>query len=219
MLLRHTLVYVNPGAWRDHLSKRPDVAAQPLALRWADQGWPFVVRRRHPMESGDAVPLALPLPPMAGKQRIAVALEHCDITATADFPDVLDALNVAPHTWHPCLRQLHQTAARYGIRARVFGSLGWQYLTGLTYLGPRSDLDVLLTWPEAGRMHKLLGALAQIDSAAPVRLDCELIRSDGAGVNWRELHAGSTMLALKTASGVALVSRDELLEHRHESSC
>jgi len=52
---------------------------------------------------------------------------------------------------------------------------------------------------------------ACIDARAPVRLDGELVRADGAGANWRELRAGRPELALKTASRVLLSARADFI--------
>ncbi|MDV2212309.1 malonate decarboxylase holo-[acyl-carrier-protein] synthase [Burkholderia pseudomallei] len=57
-----------------------------------------------------------------------------------------------------------------------------------------------------------LAALAEIDADAPMRIDGELLCADGAGVNWRELHAGGRAVAMKTATGVELVAPRTFLE-------
>jgi phosphoribosyl-dephospho-CoA transferase len=58
----------------------------------------------------------------------------------------------------------------------------------------------------------LLAELAACDAAAPMRIDGEVIRPDGAGVNWRELHAGAGEVVVKTASNVVLASPQAFLE-------
>ena len=52
--------------------------------------------------------------------------------------------------------------------------------------------------------------LAAIEAAAPMRLDGELVRDDGAAVNWREFHAGAREILVKTIDGVALLDREPL---------
>jgi phosphoribosyl-dephospho-CoA transferase len=99
----------------------------------------------------------------------------------------------------------------YGVRDGVFGSLCWQLITGLTYLGPHSDIDIAWTLPRADQLEGFLDALADIDARAPVRLDGELVRADGAGANWRELRAGGPELALKTASRVLVYARADFI--------
>jgi phosphoribosyl-dephospho-CoA transferase len=209
-LQRHQLVRVHPAAWNALLASRNDLADEPLLDHWADRGWPLIVRR--PLLGEDrVVPLGLPLPPSAGKRRIAVQMPVEGIVASACLPALADCLKTAPPAWQPCLWQLIALAKKYGVHGRVFGSLAWQRLTGLAYLSRGSDLDIAWTLPRRDWLHKFLADLAGIESHAPVRLDGELIRRDGAGVNWRELHAGASELALKTATEVILCSRDTFI--------
>ena len=43
-----------------------------------------------------------------------------------------------------------------------------------------------------------------------MRLDGELVRDDGAAVNWREFHAGAREILVKTVGGVALLDSEPL---------
>jgi phosphoribosyl-dephospho-CoA transferase len=127
------------------------------------------------------------------------------------LPSVSEVLGTAPVPWQPCLQELMDLSRAYGVRGGVFGSLGWQWLTGLTYLGPHSDVDIAWTLPQPDRLERFLDDLADVDARAPVRLDGELVRGDGAGANWRELHAGGAELALKTASQALLYRRADFI--------
>ncbi len=208
-LPRHQLVRIRPAAWAALLALRPELDGEPLLGGWAERGWPLIVRRALPDETEEGLPLGLPLPPSAGKRRIAVQIRHGDIVSVAALPDLADAMASAPPAWQACLRELIAAGDRHGVQPRVFGSLAWQHLTGLSYLGPASDLDLIWPLPRRERIGALLADLARIEARAPMRLDGELVRADGAGVNWRELHAGIPELALKTAADVVLCSIDE----------
>jgi phosphoribosyl-dephospho-CoA transferase len=205
-LPRQRLVRVYPAAWDALMESRADLAADPLVRVWARNAWPLIVRRRN-LSDTIGQPLGLPLPPYAGKRRIAVQLPSADIQSVTPLPAVTEVLGVAPVAWQSWLRELAGVAEKYSVHAGVFGSLGWQWLTGLNYLGPTSDVDIAWTLPGRDQIDSFLDELAQIDSRAPVRLDGELVRADGAGVNWRELHAGGAEVALKTATQVMLSSR------------
>ncbi|HTE36772.1 MAG TPA: phosphoribosyl-dephospho-CoA transferase MdcG domain-containing protein, partial [Reyranella sp.] len=63
----------------------------------------------------------------------------------------------------------------------------------------------------AGDVTRLTGELAALEIAAPMRLDGELVRSDGAAVNWRELHDGSQEVLVKTIRDAALASARQFL--------
>lgn len=210
LLQRHRLVHVSSAAWNALLASRSDLANEPLLPGWVARGWPLIVRRPAPGDS-DGMPLGLPLPPSAGKRRIAIQMAADDMVATTPLPTLAECVDTAPAAWRASLRQLATHAGAYGVEARVFGSLAWQRLTGLTYLSPGSDLDIVWTLPDRNRISWFLSDLADIDSHAPVRIDGELLRADGAGVNWRELHSGVPELILKRAADVILCRRESFI--------
>lgn len=208
-LRRHTLVTLTAAGWDAACARDPALAADPLVHAWAEHGWPLIVRRASPDEAdAPRIPLGLPLPPSAGKRRIALNVAADALASVAPLPALADVLAAAPHAWHPTLRELDALGARCGVQGRVFGSLAWQALTGERYLSDASDLDIVFPLPDAASLAALLDGLAALDARAPMRIDGELLRDDGAGVNWRELHARLPEVAVKTAIAVELMSAD-----------
>ncbi|WP_096472945.1 malonate decarboxylase holo-[acyl-carrier-protein] synthase [Burkholderia stabilis] len=205
-LRRHTLVTLTAAGWGAAFARDPALAADPLVREWAERGWPLIVRRASPDEAdAGRVPLGLPLPPAAGKRRIALNVAADALATVGTLPALTDVLAAAPDAWHAPLRELDALGVRCGVQGRVFGSLAWQALTGERYLGASSDLDIVFPLPTAASLAPLLGGLAAIDARAPMRIDGELLRDDGAGVNWRELHARLPEVAVKTAIAVELM--------------
>ena len=213
---RHDLIFVSPVAWRSWLETRDDLAGEPLVIEWVDRGWPLVARRTLPGEA-DGLPLGLPLPPFAGKRRLSVLIQPEDIVSTAPPPRLSAAISVAPNRWQHTLGAVVSLASRYGVEARIFGSLAWCTLTGLDYLTDTSDLDLLLPIHCGSDLVRLTADLAAIEATAPMRLDGELVRDDGAGVNWRELHTGARELLVKTTDGVALLDANLFLSNGTQS--
>jgi phosphoribosyl-dephospho-CoA transferase len=208
---RHDLAFVSPQGWYAMLAARDDLAANPLVGRWSREGWPMVRRRATPGEPA-GVALGMPLPPFAGKKRLSFLSQNEDIVSMAR-PPLLNAVHeAAPLRWQPTLDRLHEVAVRHGVEARVFGSIAWSTLTGLDYVTGRSDLDVLLDFGGQVDLDRLSAEVAAIEAAAPMRIDGELMREDGAAVNWREFHTGAREVMVKRLDGVALVDR------RHFSS-
>ncbi|HEY9212541.1 MAG TPA: malonate decarboxylase holo-[acyl-carrier-protein] synthase [Ancylobacter sp.] len=201
---RHDLVFVSPAGWRSRLAAHGDLAADPLVSSWVDRGWPLIGRRAVPDEA-HGVALGLPLPPFAGKRRLSFVMPPEHIVSTAPPPALSAAIPVAPRVWWPTLEALDELASRHGVEARVFGSLAWRALTGLDYLTASSDLDLLLHVHRDTDIARLATELAGIEALAPMRLDGELIRDDGAAVNWRECHAGAREVLVKSLAGVALL--------------
>ncbi|KQP39494.1 malonate decarboxylase holo-[acyl-carrier-protein] synthase [Methylobacterium sp. Leaf106] len=184
-LARHDLLRVDPASWERLLAGRGDLDGVPHLAEWARRGWPVIVRRRDPGEPADHIPAGLPLPPSAGKRRIGLALPAA--AASRFGPVTLESARMtAPEAWRPVVDDVLALRSEYGLTPTVFGSLLWQTLTGLPYLGAGSDLDLL--WPLSGRVDpRFLQALARIEARAPMRLDGEIVLPDGAGINWREL--------------------------------
>lgn len=210
---RHDLVFVSPQGWRTMLAARDDLAADPLVARWPDKRWPTIRRRAMPGEPS-GVALGLPLPPSAGKKRLAMVLQADDITSIARPPFLNDARGSAPSAWWPTLDRLGELAVLHSVAPRVFGSLAWRTLTGLDYLTARSDLDLLLDVGRDTDLDRLAAGVAAIEADAPMRLDGELMRDDGAAVNWREFHAGAGEVLVKHIDGVGLFGRDHFISGR-----
>ena len=210
---RHDLIVVSPAAWSSLLQTRNDLRGEPLIVDWADRGWPLVVRRATPCEK-DGLALGLPLPPFAGKRRISLLMRLEDITAKAPPLELRAAMSAAPQPWRHTLDELASLASRRGVEARIFGSLAWRALTGLDYLSAGSDLDFLLPLPCESDLARLTTELVAIEAAAPMRLDGELVREDGASVNWRELHSGAREVLVKTTDGVTLQDTSYFLSGR-----
>jgi phosphoribosyl-dephospho-CoA transferase len=207
---RHDLSFVSATGWRSLLAMRGDLAADPLVAHWVDNGWPLIGRRALPGEA-QGVALGLPLPPFAGKRRLALLMQPEDIVSTAPPPALSSAIRLAPHAWWRTLESLDQLASQHCVEARVFGSLAWRTLTGLDYLTDRSDLDLLLQVNRDTDLPRLAAGVAGIEAAAPMRLDGELVRADGAAVNWREFHAGAREILVKTVGGVGLLDTNLFL--------
>ncbi len=207
---RHDLIFVSAAGWRSLLAMRADLAADPLVAGWVDKGWPLIGRRAMQGEES-GVPLGLPLPPFAGKRRLTFVVQPHHIAAIAPPPSLSAVSRMAPRAWWPTLYDLDELAARHGVDARVFGSLAWRALTGLDYLTERSDLDVLMLVQGDTDIPGLTAGMARIESAAPMRLDGELIRGDGAAVNWREIQTGAREILVKSSGGVALLPSSHFL--------
>ena len=204
---RHDLVYVSPQGWRAMLAAHGDLADDWLIARWSDEGWPMIRRRPTPGEP-TGVALGLPLPPSAGKRRLSFLLQPDDIISIARPPLLNSASGSAPPVWCPTLERLGELALRRSVEARVFGSLAWRILTGLDYLTDRSDLDLLLDVRRETDLDRLVADIAAVEADAPMRLDGELMRGDGAAINWREFHTGAREVLVKSIDGVALLDRD-----------
>jgi phosphoribosyl-dephospho-CoA transferase len=184
---RHDLLHVAPDVWASAVAHCPSLAGVPLLRAWADRGWPVIVRRRAEAEDPDLVPVGVPLPTAAGKRRVALLLSPEGVLQSSSPPLLRSAARVADRGWRPTIASLLALGARTGVEPAAFGSLLWQHLTGLAYLSPHSDLDVLWPVPADFDVLSLVFSIAEIQRDAPLRIDGEVIFPDGSAVNWREL--------------------------------
>ncbi|MDA9526929.1 MULTISPECIES: malonate decarboxylase holo-[acyl-carrier-protein] synthase [unclassified Bradyrhizobium] len=207
---RHDLVFVSPAGWRAMLEARGDLATDALVARWSKMGWPAIRRRALPCEEA-GLALGLPLPPSAGKKRISLLVDIDHVVSVARPPSLRQARAYAPRNWWPTLDRLDRLELRHSVDARVFGSLAWQSLTGLDYVTDRSDLDVLFEIRGETDVDRFVADVAAIENEAPMRIDGELMRADGAAVNWRELHGGGSELLVKSIGSVILLGRDRFI--------
>lgn len=212
MLHRHDLLLVDAEVWAEVVARVPLApAVERLVTGWAGRGWPVIGRRRLPGDPADGIPVGLPLPPSHRKLRLTFSLPR-DAPGRRRAPVTLsEALATAPPAWRPVGHDLVESG---GTAPRVFGALLWQHLTGLPYLGPRSDLDLLWSATDRDAATALVTRLARLDGAGPVRLDGEVELGDGGAVHWRELaHALDRPRAevlVKRIDGVELRPLDRL---------
>ena len=222
MLQRHDLLVVDKQAWHvvrhgDDLDER--ASSRRLVENWAGEGWPVIVRRRAPADDARAVPVALSLPPTIAKRRLAFTLPPDGVTARS--PILLqDATSSAPDAWRATILSLVRLGEDCLTPIHVFGSLMWQHVTRLRYVGRSSDLDLLWHVPGRAAAVRLVGELERQQRASCVRLDGEIVLPNGAGVQWRELSRcmntpGATVL-VKTMNRVETVLLADLFACDHE---
>lgn len=193
MFGRHDLLRVTPEGWDATLAATAGLdrlAAEPRRLVevWAARGWPVIVRRPAE-EDTDGIAVGLPLPPSLGKLRLGFTLASDCVAERLERVPLNEAVTTAPMALYAQLGAVTALGERLSVPPAVFGALLWQHVTGLTYLRPGSDIDLIWPAPDQGLLAELLEGLAALDEAGPARLDGEIILPGGEGVNWRELHS------------------------------
>ncbi|MGY5776355.1 malonate decarboxylase holo-[acyl-carrier-protein] synthase [Rhizobium sp. LEGMi135b] len=205
-LRRHDLAYVCSEAWPRLLRGQVESETEPDLLTWAALGRPAIFRRRTCSDPMGVVPLGLPLPPDMGRKRLALACPPAAVIRTAPPPLLRDVLPAAPARWRPAIGTLLEAYPSY----RCFGSLAWQYLTGLSYLTDTSDLDLLVECRSSADAMRVTALLNDIAERAPMRIDAELVTPCGTAVQWREWLSGNPELLVKSHAGSALIAREAL---------
>lgn len=214
-LRRHQLVWLDEFAWYGVLARGPlqatSTEAADCLAHWAQQGWPLVVTRQPPeaLAGTDDAPLALGLaaPARWGRRAISVTASLRGVTRQSGFPLAAEIGPQLPAQAQAGWGRLCEQLRRRGLVARVYGSHGWQHLTGLDYVHGESDIDLLVEVQSPAQADEA-ATLLQSAQAGRVRIDGELVFEDGAAVAWREwLHFRSGQvdsILAKRLSGASL---------------
>lgn len=184
-LRRHQLAWPTEAGWQRLLARPWDAEARAALQHWAGQALPLVIGRGQPAPGELA--LGLPAPARFGRRRLALGLPPGELRFLDDFP-ALDALIRSLPRWHRApFRRLALALHGLGLQARVYGSHGWQLITGLDHLRPGSDLDLWLAVADSAEADRAAAALAGLEAVPGLpRLDGELVFPDGRAVAWRE---------------------------------
>lgn len=215
-LHRHQLVRLSDAGWRTVRARPWDAEAQACLAHWAARRLPLVVTRRAP-EAGDSDDLALGLAaPLAWqRRRLALAAPRRHVAWFDEFPRADALARALPPRGRAAWGRLCAALASLGATTRVYGSHGWQLVSGLPYVHARSDVDLWAAVGDAAQADQVAALLEAFDAPGAPRLDGELVFPDGRAVAWREWRAwraGSCRAILtKMLSGAALVQAPEAL--------
>ncbi len=198
---RHQLVWLNAAAWQAVLAGPADEppwtdAARACLQHWAARGLPLVVTRQPVVptstRTGDGAPssalltLGLAAPLDWDRQRLFVRVAAAAVQRVGTFPLAADITSALPAAVRADWRALCDALQAAGITARVYGSHGWQALSGLACVREGvSDIDLLLPCASPEQADAATALLARAADTLP-RIDGECMFADGAAVAWRE---------------------------------
>ncbi len=171
-------------------------------MDWWAQGRSFVVARGDVSDTDEDLRLGLALP---DKRRVCLHVGREAALSSRPPPTLGEVLRSAPVSWRSLLRRIHFLGETLGVPVGVFGSLAWEYLSGVKYVRPDSDVDVLFAPTRWADVERLLSELDAVSRApGEVRLDGEVLLPDGGAVAWRELASRPHRLLVKGPRGAGL---------------
>jgi phosphoribosyl-dephospho-CoA transferase len=212
-LHRHQIAWLSRAGWQHLLDGDWDAEALACLQHWAERRLPVVVTRQPEPLDDDAVALGLCAPGRWRHRRLALAATRADVLYFDEFPRLEKVVTQLPSSARGPARQLAAALQACRTTARVYGSHGWQHLTGLDHLRDGSDLDLWVCVNDAEQADAVARAL-QAFAAPACRLDGELVFNGDSAVAWREWlawRAGRTpALLVKRLHGAALATADWL---------
>ena len=187
-LRRHQLVGLSAIGWAAVQRQPWDIQAQACIDFWAGKELPLVVTQQRAGLQAGQIALGLPAPLQWHRRRFALDVSADSLQNFAEFPTASEIGALLPpstqNDWWTLTRQF----ATAGANVRVFGSYGWQRLTGLNYLRVSSDVDLRLLVPDIAAADQVAAALGTAPFRSP-QLDGELMFPNGNAVAWREWQA------------------------------
>jgi len=193
-----------------------DDAMHAHVAAWLAADRPLVVARQPDNIASDTIAVGLALPPAQGKRRIALRVTSQEISRHSIPMLLADALAHAPMEWQSALAALDAAAVGIDLELRVFGSLAWQALSGLPYLTPQSDIDLLWHPRSNAQLQQGIALLARWEHDSGLRADGEVLFGEHSAVSWREWATlkpdDEQRVLVKRESSAELVDTRELLE-------
>lgn len=212
-LRRHQLVRLSEAGWTAVLLRPWDVQARECLTHWATHRLPLVVTRQTiDAEANGWIALGLPSPARWDRRRLALQVPRTAVLLFDEFPRLAEVRRQLPQSMRGPVRDLLGALDACHATTRVFGSYGWQAISGLVHARPDSDLDLAIAVAGAEHADAVAHVLQAFGAARP-RLDGELLFGDGAAVAWREWspwrEGRARAVMVKRLDGVAL-QRDPL---------
>lgn len=206
---RHSFLRIDADALARDWPLAPAGEDVAFALDWFSRGLPAIAARCDARVPANTVAAGIATPPAQHKRRLALKLPREALRQVLP-PPALDAVVEASPMHRAALSALAERAHAAGIGFRVFGSFAWQQLTGLPYITPASDLDLL--WRPAGARQLATGVdlLLHWERATGLRADGEIEFGGGDAVHWREWAGGAEQVLVKHVNGVRIAPRGSL---------
>jgi phosphoribosyl-dephospho-CoA transferase len=220
---RHTLVWTRPECHEAVAAQVADDAMRKQTAAWLASDRPLVVasqpRNDHDLSdtiSSDSVSVGLSLPPLQCKRRIALRVAAHDIVRFTPPLRLAEAIMHAPAVMSPALSELNAAAMNIELELRVFGSLSWQALSGLPYMTPYSDVDLIWHPISFAQLQQGITLLESWERNSGLHIDGEVLFGSNSAVSWREWalskSAKDQRVLVKRNSSSGLVNVRELLE-------
>ncbi len=216
-LHRHQLARLTPGGWDAVRGQARDELEQACLAHWADAGLPLVITQQRCGSGSDATVIAMGLsaPLRWERRRICLQVPRAEVLYFDEFPTGPQIAPLLPTRARAAWERLCAALRTAGATPRVYGSYGWQFLSGAGHLHGSSDLDLWLSAAEPQQADQIAALLHDFE-AEGLRLDGELLFNGDSAVSWREWAAWRSgrcsAVLVKTMDGSRLLrTLDKLL--------
>lgn len=219
MFYRHDRVWLGASGWQRACAAASKAHVDALE-QWAENDWPLIVRRSESGLSAHSLGLGLALPPHAltgVKTRIPLTVYLNDIAHHEPPLALAEVAGILPATWQDAYAELMHALIDAQMELRVYGSVALQAITGLSYLTPTSDIDVLFYPRAQAQLQHGVQLLKTYAQRLP--LDGEIVFPSGRAVAWKEWAGAvdnSHKVMVKSMTNLNLMNVDALLSELEE---
>jgi phosphoribosyl-dephospho-CoA transferase len=187
-LQRNVLVWLTISGWDRVLASDWDLQALGILRHWALMALPLVVCRQRVENSPPTISLGLPAPSVWDRRKLALEVTPDEVDRVGRFPSFEQFERFEQfescETFIATINEIRSNAPGFEGSIEVYGSFGWETLTGMSYVRPSSDLDLRVAVPDRATAAAVARALNALQ--LPIRVDGELAFPDGSAIAWRE---------------------------------
>jgi phosphoribosyl-dephospho-CoA transferase len=215
-LRRHTFAWITDSGSPSQFAQGETPQNDVVRLRnWLGRGRPVIIRRPCISEDGKSVYVGLSLPPDPVKRRLSFRLPFSSLANVVEPPlwaECAEAFSDVTEMASPILTVIK--AAKLPLQ--TFGSYAWQHYTGLPYVTPHSDIDLIVPINRRDdwrRFRQLMSESQKTDQ----RVDLEIILNGDASFNWREFETPGKRLLFKGNRSVWMGNKSDVEALLHET--
>lgn len=185
-LHRHQLVRLREGGWKRILGQDWPSDVRDCLAHWATRGLPLVITRQPVDLQEGTIAVGLAAPSQWELRRFSLRIAESDILYFDEFPSPESVGGQLAEAMREAWREVCLALKAAGVRARVYGSHGWQNLSGLRYVHRNSDIDLWMCVGGLRHADRAIEVLQGFERIQPLRIDGELQFPDGKAYAWRE---------------------------------
>ena len=196
LLRRHSFAWITDSGSSSQFDEGETPLNDVVCLRnWLGRGRPVIIRRPCRSEDGRSVYVGLSLPPDPVKRRLAFRLPFSSLANVVEPPlwtECAEAFSESSEMAGPILSIIDATE----LPLQTFGSYAWQHYTGLSYVTPHSDIDLIVPINRREDWRRFRQLMSETEKADQ-RVDLEIILNGDAAFHWREFEAPGRQLLFK----------------------
>jgi phosphoribosyl-dephospho-CoA transferase len=209
LLRRHSFAWMTDSGSPSQFAEGETPLNDLICLRnWLGRGRPVIIRRPCRSEDGKSVYVGLSLPPDPVKRRLAFRLPFSSLANVVEPPlwtECAEAFSGSSEIAGPILSVIDAV----GLPLQAFGSYAWQHYTGLSYVTPHSDIDLIVPINRREDWRRFRQLMSETQKTGQ-RVDLEIILSGDASFHWREFEAPGRQLLFKGNRSVWMGDKNDV---------